>query len=181
MHVNNSRYMMASTAAVAGLRMQEATSWAEQCAAYARECGNQHELAHAMLTRATLPAAPDPDPDLDEAIVEFRTVGDLRCLTRALLLLADRRPAAGQVPLFREAHDVAVRAHDLTNQATAVGGLVGALWESGARRLAVVELGVLTHLLGEDAARERCPASMLQELDRWDTTITEGQARAATP
>lgn len=180
MHVNNARYMMAATAAVAGLHTQEATAWAEQCAAYARECGNQHELAHAMLTRATLPAAPDPDPDLDEAIVEFRTVGDLRCLTRSLLVLAARRPAAEQVPLFRQAHDVAVRAHDLANQASAVEGLVRALWESGARRLAVVELGVLTHLLGEKPARARCPEPMLQELDRWDTAIIEGQARAAT-
>jgi predicted ATPase/DNA-binding CsgD family transcriptional regulator len=176
MHVNNARYMMAATAAGAGVRSQEATAWAEQCAAYARECGNQHELAHAMLTRATL-SPTEPDTSLDDAIEEFRTVGDLRCLTRALLLLATRRPAAEQVPLLRQAHDVAVRAQDLANQAMVLERLVPALWESGARRLAVVELGVLTHLLGEETARGRCPESMLRELDRWDTTIAEGRAR----
>lgn len=178
MHVNNARYMMAATAAGAGLRTQEATVWAEECASYARECGNHHELAHAMLTRATLSTGTEPEPTLDDAIDEFRTVGDLRCLTRALILLAGRRPAAEQVPLFRQAHDVALRAPDLTNQASTVEGLMRSLWESGARRLAVVELGVLTHLVGEEAAQTRCPESMLLELRRWETTIAEGRARA---
>ena len=176
MHVNNARYMMAATAAGAGRRVQEATAWAEQCAAYARECGNHHELAHAMLTRATLSTA--EDPALDEATEEFRTVGDLRCLTRALMLRASRRPVAEQAALYRQAHDVASRAQDVTNQATALAGLVRALWESGARRLAVVELGILTHLVGQEQALMTCPASMLSELDRWDTTLAEGRARA---
>lgn len=176
MHVNNARYMMAAAAAMAGRRVAEATAWADQCAAYARECGNHHELAHAMLTRATLSTV--DDPTLEETIDEFRTVGDLRCLTRSLMLLASRRPVAERAALFGQARDVAVRAHDLANQAAAVEGLVRALWDSGARRLAVVELGILTHLVGEEQALARCPASMLSELDRWDTTLAEGRARA---
>jgi hypothetical protein len=83
------------------------------------------------------------------------------------------------VPLLREAYDVAVRAHDVANQAAAVAALVGALWQTGARRLAVVELGILTQLIGPEPARARCTPSMLRELDRWDTTITEGRARVA--
>lgn len=179
MHVNNARYMMAATAAGAGTRTSEARRWAEQCATYARGCGNHHELAHALLTRTTLSGHHRPDPVLDEVIDEFRTVGDLRCLTRALLLKAGRAPAADRVPLLRQAYEVSARARDADHQAVAVERLVHALWESGARRLAVVELGILCHLLGEAQARERCPAPMLLELDAWETTLAEGRARAA--
>ncbi|MDQ3155442.1 MAG: hypothetical protein M3Q98_01765 [Actinomycetota bacterium] len=66
MHVNNSRYMMAATAAQSGLDTKRATLWAEQCAAYARDSGNRHELAHAVLTRSALSAGPDVDADIAE-------------------------------------------------------------------------------------------------------------------
>lgn len=179
MHVNNVRYMMASTAAGAGVRTAEARTWADECVAYATECSNQHELAHAMLTTSALSTRTGPDPALDEAIEEFRTVGDLRCLTRGLLLQASRRPVAERVPLLRQAHDVAVRARDEAHQVLTTERLVQALWESGAHRLAVVELGALVHLVGEDAARSRCPRAMLRELEHWGTTLAEGRARAA--
>ncbi len=178
MHVNNARYMMAAAAAAAGRRVEEAAVWAQQCAAYARECGNHHELAHAMLTSASL--SPVDDGVLEETIEEFRTAGDLRCLTRALMLLASRRPLAERAVLFGQARDVALRAQDLASQAAAVDGLVTALWESGARRLAVVELGALTQLVGEEQAMQSCSESMLSELHRWDTTLAEGRARGAS-
>ena len=60
MHLNNTRYMMAATCADSGLRTAEAAGWAEQCTTYARESGNRHELAHALLTRAALSAADGP-------------------------------------------------------------------------------------------------------------------------
>jgi predicted ATPase/DNA-binding CsgD family transcriptional regulator len=177
MHVNNARYMMAATAADAGILTDQARDWAGQCAEYARESGNHHELAHAMLTMASLSSGPDPDSGLAAATEQFRKVGDLRCLTRATLLLARGRPDAEQVPLLRQAIDIAERANDLTNRITVTERLIHAEWSSGARRAAVVELGALTALIGEDAARSRCPDAMLKELDRWDTTITEGKAR----
>jgi hypothetical protein len=178
MHVNNARYMMASAAAAAGRRTTEATAWTDACAAYARERGNRHELAHAALIRAGL-TVDEPIMPLVDAVEEFRTAGDLRCLTRSLMLLAGRRPVHDRPALFRQAYEVAVRAKDAGHQAAALEGLVRALWETGARRLAVVELGVLTHVVGEKEALARCPASMLAELDRWDTTLAEGQARGA--
>ena len=95
MHVNNARYMMASTVADAGLDVPDACEWAEECAAYARRSGNRHELAHAILTRAALGACDDVEADLTEVMARFRAVGDLRCLTRCYLLLAKRAPTGG--------------------------------------------------------------------------------------
>ncbi|MGZ4594999.1 MAG: LuxR C-terminal-related transcriptional regulator [Actinomycetes bacterium] len=177
MHVNNSRYMMAAAAAAAGLHTEQAITWAEQCATYARASGNRHELAHARLTRAALSPGPGIESDLSEAMDTFRTVGDLRCLTRSYLQLAAQRPAAQQVPLLRQALDVARTAHDVDHQATALERLIRALWDSGARSDAGTALGELVNLVGYEAATSRCPDPMVAELDRWDTAIAEGRAR----
>lgn len=175
MHVNNTRYMMAATAADAGIHLDQAQVWAKECVAYARESGNHHELAHALLALATLSAS--PEVDLLGLTEEFRNVGDLRCLTRAMLLLARDRPYAEQVPFLRQAIDVAEQAHDVANQIKAGERLIRAEWASGAHRAAFVEFGALTTLIGEDEARSRCPEEMRGQLARWDTTITEGRAR----
>ena len=117
MHVNNSRYMMASTVAEANLGLAEARDWAEQCAAYAQETGNQHELAHAILTRAALGASPDLEADLEQVIARFRAVGDLRCLTKCYLLQARDRTPAGQIEPLQRALDVSKKSHDRDLQA----------------------------------------------------------------
>ncbi len=177
MHVNNIRYMMAATAAEAGLRRQEAAAWAEQCAAHARSSGNHHELAHALLTRAALSGGPGVDADLAEAIEVFRAVGDLRCLTRGYLRLAGRSPVREQPPLLEQALDVARRAHDLDHQARALELLIRAHWEAGARDRAAATLGALMVVVGDEPAIGRCPEAMVAELDRWAASIAEGQAR----
>ncbi len=177
MHVNNARYMMASAAAEAGVQTEEAAVWAEQCVVYARESGNRHELAHALRTRATLATGPDADRDLAQAVDTFRAVGDLRCLTRSYLLLARHRSASEQVPLLRQALDVATSARDVANQSIALESLIRAQWESGAHHAAAVALGTLINLIGYGAATSRCPDDMRQELDHWKIAITEGQAR----
>ena len=64
-HVNNSRYMMAHTAAETGIELDRAARWAAECVDYARSIGNEHELAHARLVQATLGA--DPPGELDAA------------------------------------------------------------------------------------------------------------------
>jgi predicted ATPase len=177
MHVNNARYMMASTAAQTGHDTSRAIVWAEQCATYARDAGNRHELAHALLTRGALGAGSGIDTYLFDAVDTFRAVGDLRCLTRSYLLLARDRLPFEQVPLLQQALDITVRAHDLTNQATTLARLIRAHWESGAHREAAVTLGALIDLAGYEPAIERCPESMTQELDHWDTAIAEGRSR----
>jgi predicted ATPase/DNA-binding CsgD family transcriptional regulator len=176
MHVNNARYMMASTAAEAGRHTNEAIVWAGECVDYSRASGNRHELAHAMLTRASL--SPGRDAELFDAIETFRAVGDLRCLARSYLLLAAQRPAPDRPPLLGQALDVARRAHDVTNQTTALERLIRAHWAAGARRDAAMTFGALAGLIGYPAATGRCPDAMIAELDEWRTAIAEGQASA---
>ena len=72
MHVNNARYMMASTAAEAGRHTDRAMTWAQQCVEYGHASGHRHELAHAVLTRATLSPESDVDAELFDAVDTFR-------------------------------------------------------------------------------------------------------------
>jgi predicted ATPase/DNA-binding CsgD family transcriptional regulator len=177
MHVNNARYMMASVAVELDNYRAQAVAWAEECAAYARSTGNDHELAHAVLTRASLDADDDVDAALFDAVRTFREVGDLRCLTRSYLQLAGRRPAAEQPALLEQALDVATRAHDVGHRSATLERLVHAYWESGQQHEAARTLGALSNLIGYGPATSGAPEAMAAELDRWKTAIVEGQAR----
>jgi predicted ATPase len=177
MHVNNARYMMAATAADTGYRAEEAVAWADQCAAYARTCGNNHELAHALLTRARLCTGSQCEADLDDAIASFRAVGDLRCLTRGYLRLADGQPTAERVAYLDQALDFARRAHDIGNQTTTLERLIGTHWAAGDAQKAGSALGELIGLIGDVDATSRCPADMVADLHRWSGAIAEGRAR----
>lgn len=181
MHVNNARYMMASVAAEAGLDTDRARVWVEECAAYARASGNRHELAHALLTRAALSSTPDSTADLQDALQTFHSVGDLRCLTRGYLILAEHAPASARVSLLERALHFAQQAHDVSNQAVSLERLILALWTAGDRRSAAVTFGGLVSLIGYDAAAARCPAPLRQRLDEWTGAVVEGQARRARP
>ncbi len=180
MHVNNCRYMMASAAAASGDRLDEAIAWIEHCEAHARAAGNDHELAHATLTRVTLIPSPDNDALLVEARDTFRASGDLRCLTRSYLLLAERRPRRDQIPLLQRALAVANYANDHTHQTTVLERLITAQWETGAHREAATSLGVLINLVGHDTATSRCPPAMIDQLPQWRIAVAEGQARGYT-
>lgn len=179
MHVNNCRYMMASAAAASGDRLDEAIVWIEHCEAHARATGNDHELAHATLTRVALIPSPANDALLLEAGDTFRASGDLRCLTRSYLLLAEQSHLRDQIPLLHEALAVAESANDHTHQVTVLERLITARWETGAHRQAATTLGVLINLIGHDAATDRCPPAMLEQLPQWRIAITEGSARGA--
>src|SRR6185295_5196257 len=109
--VDNVRYMMAATAADFGLPTERALIWCEECVEFARRNGNRHGLAHALLTRARL-RPDDHDVDLEETAATFRAIGDLRCLTRSYLELAEHGPADRQVAYLELALEVADRAHD---------------------------------------------------------------------
>jgi tetratricopeptide (TPR) repeat protein len=177
MHVNNCRYMMASAAADIG-NSDEAVSLIDQCAAYARAVGNHHELAHAALARAQFTPSPHDEATLHDAIEVFRASGDLRCLTRSYLLLAEQRPHQDQIPLLERALAVAEDANDRAHQTTVLERLVTAHWESGAQHQAAATLGVLIKLVGHDVATRRCPPAMAATLPQWRTAIAEGRARA---
>ena len=177
LHVNNARYMMALTAADLGHHTTEAASWADQCVQYARSTDNQHELGHALLARAAFATGLEAVADLEEALRAFRTFGDLRCLARCYLRLADLRPHRERVALLEQALGVARTHHDVTHQTIAMERLIDALWESGAHRMAVITLGGLSSLIGYEPALRRCPPGMVADLDQWRPTIAEGQAR----
>jgi predicted ATPase/DNA-binding CsgD family transcriptional regulator len=181
MHVNNCRYMMAIAAADTGHRCDEALAWIAQCEAWARASGNQHELAHARITRVALTPEREHEDTLVEAVDTFRAIGDLRCLTRCYLLLAARRSTDEQIPLLEHALATATDARDDGRRATALERLIAAHWKSDAHRLAATALGALVDLVGNDTATSRCPVDMRDHLERWHSAIAEGRARGYRP
>jgi predicted ATPase/DNA-binding CsgD family transcriptional regulator len=152
MHVNNSRYMMAITAAELGRHPEDAAGWAAECVDYATRVGNTHELAHATLVQQML-RVPDAAMDLGELTDTFRRLGDARCLTRCLFMTADRAAANdGAVAALEEALHVADVAGDGHHQTTALERLVTAYWAAGDRMRARTALGRLEAVAGPDAA-----------------------------
>jgi len=141
MHVNNARYMMASTAAELGLT-ERAIGWALQCEDYARYTGNEHELAHAVLARITASGEFD---ELDGLIQTFRAVGDLRCLTRCAFLGGDLELAL----------EIARRAGDTAGQARALEGRIHSLEADGRPVEAARAYGALEAIIGVDVAATR--------------------------
>jgi hypothetical protein len=125
-YVNNVRYMMAMTALDAGRPTAEAIARAEACVEYARRTGNRHELAHALLVRGGLLGGRRREPDLREALERFVAVGDLRCLVRCHLRLADLEPPTARVGLLERAADIAAAAHDDDRRVTVLHRLIEA-------------------------------------------------------
>ncbi|WP_205473256.1 BTAD domain-containing putative transcriptional regulator [Nocardioides sp. SYSU D00038] len=180
-HVNNVRYMMAATAVRAGRRDEEVRDWIDLCIAYAREVGNPHELAHALMVRGLYEeAATEVEADeMAEALSDLEASGDLRCLARMRLVMARDRPSADRIGLLEQAHEAAAGVGDPDLVSEVSGHLVAAHWAAGAHRAAAVELGRLQALVGDDRARSVAPAPLLEELDRWRTALAEGAARVA--
>ncbi|MEV1131122.1 LuxR C-terminal-related transcriptional regulator [Agromyces sp. NPDC049794] len=175
MHANNARFMMAFSAAEDGLASDQAAEWAAECADYAVRTGNVHELAHAHLVQSMLRAdAADPDgsddgrnsselADLSELTGTFRRLGDLRCVTRSLMLRARLGGLADRVPLLAEAADVAHAAGDPAHETTALGRLAAAHWERGDRIATLTALDRLGAVAGADAAAAATPQELAEE------------------
>lgn len=100
MHAHNARYMLASRAVRAGLRLAEVPVLLAECETYATRLGYPHELAHVRLTRAAyerISGSPEAArPMLDSCLPVFRNAGDLRCVARTLVELASHE--AGHDP-----------------------------------------------------------------------------------
>ena len=157
-HVNNSRYMMAHTAAEAGIELERAARWAAECVEYSRSIGNEHELAHAQLVQATLGA--DAPGELDALVDRFRRLGDLRCVTRSLVLSAERAAPPERVALLDEAFGVAADAGDTAKQIAILTRLVETRWSMGDRHGTLLALDRLATVGGADAAAEACPPEL---------------------
>ncbi len=159
-HVNNSRYMMAHTAAETGIELDRAARWAAECVDYAQSIGNEHELAHAQLVQATLGAL--PAGELDELTARFRRLGDLRCVTRSLLLRAEGAAPLERLALLDEALAVAQDAGDRARQIAILARLVETRWSLDDRHGTLVALDRLAALGGADAAAEACPPELAE-------------------
>ncbi|MFE6964102.1 ATP-binding protein [Agromyces sp. NPDC057679] len=122
MHVNNARYMMALTAAEAGIDLDRAVELAAECVDYARASHNEHELAHAAMVQQLIGRA-DAVLELDELAHEFQRFGDARCWIRTLLMQAERRPESGRRDLLLEALDLARAVHDERREAVILAKL----------------------------------------------------------
>jgi len=158
MHVNNARYMMAITAAEHGMHLDEAAAWAAECVDYATRVGNTHELAHATLVQQML-RVPDAAAELDELADMFRRLGDARCLTRSLIMLADRRAPAEALAALEEALHVADVAGDEHHQRATLERLAKVYWSIGDVMRARTALGRLEAIAGPDAASEVAAAA----------------------
>lgn len=153
MHVNNARFMMAFAAAEGGLEPERAAQWASECVEYARSVGNTHELAHACLVQTRLhPDSPAESGNIDDLITTFRRLGDLRCLTRSLLLQASMAGPEARVGLLEQALSIAETAGDRGHQVAALERLVDAHRALGDGVRTQVALGRLEAVTGPDAA-----------------------------
>ncbi|WP_448003474.1 LuxR C-terminal-related transcriptional regulator [Agromyces bauzanensis] len=176
MHANNARFMMAFSAAEDRLGPERAAHWAAECADYAQRTGNVHELAHAHLVQAMLrtdaataraSAEPTGRPGdaadragLVELTATFRRLGDLRCVTRSLLLRERLADPGERVGLLEEAVGAAHAAGDLAHEDTALTRLVDAHWQRGDRIATLAALDRLEAVAGTDAAAAACPPEL---------------------
>ncbi len=175
MHANNARFMMAFAAAEDGLDPERAARWASECAEYARSAGNEHELAHARLVQAMLrtdaaateasasPTALTPEAgELDDLVAAFRGFGDLRCVTRSLVLQARLAGPDARIGLLEQALSVADAASDLAQKTKVLTRLVDAHWALGDRHATLTALDRLAAVAGADAASAARPAELAE-------------------
>jgi len=187
LHVSNARYMLARNAVDARTRLAEARVWLREGIAYAISQDNEHELCHARLTRAAL-AEVDGDRRTAAAVAAdlepvFRRIGDLRCVTRALLLLSRTTDHPVRAAQFaQQALEVAVEAHDHAAQARILWILVSAGVAADQLPLAARALGALEAASADrpGAARVDEPAARLRADPRLHVLIREGAAGGAS-
>jgi hypothetical protein len=164
MHVNNARFMLAFAAADSGRELERAEQLASQCIDYARAVGNEHELAHAYLARAKLnPDAPSEGDNISALVGTFRRLGDLRCLSRSLMLQARRVRPDARVRLLDEAFSVAEAGGNRDLQSSTLVALVHARWAIGDRIGTVAALDRIAALDGADAASAVCPPELADD------------------
>ncbi|MCB0908520.1 MAG: HTH domain-containing protein [Nocardioidaceae bacterium] len=162
MHVNNVRSLMAQVAAEDPRRRDQAAAWAVECLTYATCHGNEVEMGHARLSRAK--AVPiGSHEDLTEAVRLFRRAGDLRCLSRGLVALAEHEPEEAE-PLLREALDVSAASGDLQLHVIATAALGTLLWEQSRHAEANALLGAAAEELPPAALAARVPPGLAAEL-----------------
>lgn len=180
MHVNNVRYMMCHQAAETGSRVDEALEWAEECIGYADETSNLHESAHARHVRARLRSlvtglTEREHDDLQFARETFASVGDARCLTRILLMVADHTGPDQRVELLEEAWAASVRSRHRVLMTDSAQRLVEALHAAGSKRRTGLVLGHLAAETDSATALRIAPADPTTD---WTTLIAEGRAHA---
>ncbi len=164
MHVNNARFMLAFASAEWGLEPERAEQLVAECIAYAHSVGNEHELAHAHLVRAKLhPDAPAEADDIKRLVETFRRLGDLRCVTRSLILQARRARPGLRVGILEEALSVAEGARDRGHQTAILTALAEARWADGDRLATLAALDRLAAIAGPDAASAACPPDLVED------------------
>lgn len=153
MHANNVRYMMAHLAVSTKERLAEVPAWLADSETFAASQGNQHELAHIHQVRAQherMQGRLDTARDLlDGALPVFRQAGDLRCVARTLLELAEHHhpgdPAAS-THLLLQALAVAMLASGETLCQQILAALTAAAAAAGDLPLAARAFGALDAL-----------------------------------
>lgn len=176
MHVNNTRYLMARTAADAGIFQEEAIKWSEQCLAHAEANGNEHERAHAQVTRAALPHCTDRAARLEDAISVFRRVGDLRCEFRGHIQFAELVDGREKRTHLERALACVLSVGDPVRQAQALTRLALFHAEQGHDREAVLCIGALEALDRGDVATDIANENLAALVAASPTIAAEGRA-----
>lgn len=158
-HANSARMALVRRALEAEINVDEATRWLQASLAYAQQHGLRHDRAHAKLAEAQLSALhgrADETLSLGARSAQaFRQIGDLRCLGRALMLMADLDPTpTNALRLSGEALEVAMLQGDLRAQATALGRVADTAAAAGDPVLAARAIGAAASITSKPPSAE---------------------------
>jgi hypothetical protein len=109
------------------------------------------------------PDAPAEADDIKRLVETFRRLGDLRCVTRSLILQARRARPGLRVGILEEALSVAEGARDRGHQTAILIALAEARWADGDRLATLAALDRLAAIAGPDAASAACPPDLVED------------------
>lgn len=153
-HANSARMALVRRALEAGIHVDQAASWLEASLLFSEEHGIRHDRAHLKLAQAQLAAVHGRTADVlalgSASAQAFRQVGDLRCLGRALLLMAAYEDSATEsLHLSAEALELAIMQRDRQAQTKALDSVSEAAAISGDFTLQARAIGAAASLTGE--------------------------------
>lgn len=158
-HANSARMALVRRALEAEINVGGATRWLQASLAYAQHHGTRHDRAHAKLAEAQLSALHGRTDDTlslgAQSAQTFRQIGDLRCLGRALMLMAALESTpTNALRLSGEALEVALLQGDRRGQATALGGVAETATAAGDLVLAARAIGAAASITSKPPSAE---------------------------
>lgn len=174
-HANSARLALVRRALESRINMEDSARWLEASLEFSRKRGLRLDHAHAELAEAQLAAIDERRGDARSFSAQsanvFRRAGDLRCLGRALLVMAAHDPAPTEaVRLSGDALEVALLHNDRLAQASALRSLAEAATAANDLALAARAIGAAGKVTGKPPSAE----GVID--DDYGSFVLEGQA-----